>query len=144
MYLLGFRRSVPHVHEHATGLGLRRGQHREAARAKSEERFRASEIVFHRAYERDYGGASDARVPDNELHGRHRQNFEPDGSAEAHRYFALGLRRDRQRKICQKYRSVHFAEKFVKRLRVKYCLKNKFLLLNPRLNLEIRFYYRVF
>lgn len=86
------------MHEYATGLGLRRGQLREAARAKSKERFQASEIVFHRAYERDNGGASDARMSDNEFHGRYRQNFEPYRSTKVHRYLALRVRRDRQRK----------------------------------------------
>jgi len=71
MYFLDFRRSVPHVYEHATGLCLCGGQYCEVACAKSKERFRVSEILFYQTYERNNGGASGAWMSDNELQGWH-------------------------------------------------------------------------
>ncbi|XP_071576066.1 F-box/WD repeat-containing protein 9-like isoform X1 [Temnothorax nylanderi] len=90
VYLLVSR--YTHVYKYTTGFGFRRGRNilpLKVARAKFKERFRASEILFHRAYEIHNENASDAWMPDNEFHGRHCQNFEPYGSAKAHRYFTF-------------------------------------------------------
>ncbi|TGZ53106.1 hypothetical protein DBV15_05442 [Temnothorax longispinosus] len=46
------------------------------------------------------GGASDARMPDNEFSIRPRQNFDPYGSAKAHRYFTFSVPRYPQLLSC--------------------------------------------
>lgn len=115
-YFVDSRRSISHVHEHATRLCLHRGQRRQAARIKSEKGLWISEFLFYWAYKRDNGSASNARKSDNEFYRWHCQNFESYRSTETYGYFMFILRRD-----CKSKYHTLYKKYYIKREKVKRC-----------------------